>query len=664
MRPIAWISLIALAVAAFVLPARADAAAPAVRVGADDHTIALVPRTVLVDPDGSLSPAAAAERLVRSDATVETNVFSLGYTSHTLWSRIVLDIAPDAAGPWYLSLELPNFDRLEVFSVSSGGAPAPLTALGDQVEEPTDIRTRFHIAPIDLPAGTTVLLTRGSTGSTMTVDLKLRKLAPLLAEEQDFFALQTFYIGIASVLGLSALGLFLFMRQWIYLIYVANLIAHTAGWLIANGTGPGHLWPELARSVHVDQQVFFAFTLFGTALFARHFLATDRVPALVRLSLTFVVVLGFAVTALRLFVPDSQTYWYGALVSNIVLPNAALLMFITGISLFRGEPAARPLMLTWIGLLAAIVLAVLRNLGLVPNTPLTLTGPQLGSVFEMVVFAYMLVSRLGRLQREKEQVQREALEAARAYEAELEQRVADRTAELDAAVHRERAARRLQQQFVAMISHEFRTPLAIIDGAAQNVRAADAKGSGRIDKIRSAVRRLLRMIDACLVDDRVESGTIHLHREPVDLAEMLRQCVDTMASAAPAHRIDFEAPPESIVVSVDPRLTEISINNLLENATKYSSEGSAVTVTLDASDAGVDLTVSDDGPGVPEAERERIFEKYHRADNTAGTAGAGLGLHLVRSIMEAHGGTVAYAAGDPRGSRFSLRFPTAPQEAE
>lgn len=653
-----WACLAIVVALLFFGSCRGAVSHPLVSVDGTRPTIPLVPRTTLLDPTGSLSPAEAAERLTAPDAAIDTKPYSRGYIPDTLWSRIVVDVAPAGAGRWYLSLELPNFDRLEVFTVpENGGAPVPFVALGDKVPEPTDIRTRFHIAPIDLSAGRTILLVRGRTGSTMTVDLKLRKLDQLLAEQQTFVTLQGFYIGIAFVLGMSAFGLFLFLRQWIYLVYVLNLLAYCLAWLITNGTGPGVLWPELAREFHVDQHFLFAFTLFGTAEFARPFLVSDRMPAFVGHSLTVLSAVGLGLTVLGPLLPESSDYWYNALVSNIILPSAGVLMITTGFALFRGEPTARLLMLTWIGLLGAIAVAGARDLGFIANTPWTLTGAQLGSVFEMVVFAYMLVSRLGRLQKEKEQVQREALLAEQTHRAELEQRVADRTADLDAAVQRERAARRLQQQFVAMISHEFRTPLAIIDGAAQNVRAADAKGSGRLDKIRSAVRRLIRMVEACLIDDRVDGGTINLERERFDLRGVVREAVDVIAAAAPDHVVTVDRDGEPAFVSADPRLTEIAINNLLENAVKYAPAGTRVRVVLDTVPDGLVLSVLDEGPGVPEGERDRIFERYHRAANTAGTAGAGLGLHLVRSIMDAHGGTITYRDADPRGACFSLRFP-------
>lgn len=638
-------------------------AEPVVVVTAQVDTIPLTPRTIVIDPAGGLDVETASRLLAAPDAMVESTVRSHGYVPDTLWGRVVLDVAPEASGLWYLSLELPNFDRLDVYSVPNGsGPPVPYVALGDRVPDATEIRTRFHIAPIDLPAGRTVLLLRGRTDSTLTLDLKLRRLEGLLAGEQDYFALQAFYLGVAAIIGLGALGLLFYNRQRIYLIYLINLVSHTLLWLLVNGTGPGHLWPGLADRIHIDPHPFVGLTVFGTGAFAAEFLSTARIPSVVKLGFQTVAVLGLAVAVLCVVMPEGSIYWSSRLASTIVTPSTVVLFALTAVGVYRGEPAARPLMLTWVGLAAAVVLAVLRDVGIVPSNTLTLTGPQLGGVFEMLVFAYMLLDRLGRLQREKEELQRAALDTAREHEAVLEQRVADRTVELDLAVEREKAARLLQQQFVAMISHEFRTPLAIIDGAAQNIDAND-RGKGRVQKIRAAVQRLLRMIDTCLIDERVESGTIQLRREVFDVRDLVEEAVDVVRAASPDRRLDLRLPSGPLAISADPRLIEIAVGNLLENAVKYSPADTVVTVSVSARQDAFEIAVDDEGPGVPVDDRERIFEKYHRSDRTEGIPGAGLGLHLVRAIVEAHRGSVRHEPRVSGGSRFAIRMSNVDSEA-
>ncbi|WP_420562285.1 ATP-binding protein [Thalassobaculum sp.] len=650
----AMLLLVAMAAAATV---RAE---PVVSVDGARTTVPLLPRAELVDPDGSLTPAEAAQRLRAPDAEIRTRNISRDFTKDVLWARVTLDVAPAAAGRWYFSLELPNFDRLQVFALPAGGGPpVPLFDLGDMVPRVTEIRSRFHLAPLALPVGTTALLLRGETTSTMTLDVNLRKLGPLQEEEKDFYALQLFYLGIATVLGLGALGLFAHTRQWIYLIYVVNLVAHCMVWLLINGTGPGYLWPDLAQTLHLTPQVFVAVTIFGTSAIAYHFLASARLPEIARQVLYAFTVFNLALSAIGVVLPASGTIWYALLVSNLVLPAGAILLTVTAIALIRGDRTALALMLTWVALIAAVGLSFLRNIGLVPNNTLTLTGPQLGSVVEMIVFAYMLVRRFGRLQAEKEQVQREALEAARLHRAELEQRVADRTAELDEAIRRERDARRLQQQFVAMVSHDFRTPLAIVDATAQNFATRAPEDLERLEKIRTATGRLRRMVDACLVDERVADGQIQLQPRDVDLSGLVDSLVELMRPAADGRRVVVTVPDDPVMASVDPGLLEMAVSNILENAFKYAPKGSTVEVAVAATPEGAEIAIADEGPGVPEQEREEIFARHYRSTNAAGIGGLGIGLHLVRTIVEAHSGSVACSSTPAGGSRFTIRLPAA-----
>jgi len=634
------------------------AAEPVVHVTGEETSVSLLPRKVLLDEAGSLTPAQAASRLQAADVEIETGLFSRGYTGDTLWARIVLEIDEAAAGRWYLSLQLPNFDRLQVFTVPDGHQPIPLVELGDRVPTVTDIRTRFHIAPIDLEPGRLVLLAKGRTGSTLTLDLKLRKLDTMLESEQDFFALQTFYIGVASVFGLGAIFLFFYTGQPIHLIYVINLVAHLGIWLLINGTGPGHLWPDIADRFHIDPHFFVAMSIAATGAFSAIFLSGVRVPVLARRSLWGIAVIGLVLMVITLITPERHTYFSSALVSTFVLPGACIMIVLTAIGLVRGEPAARPLMLTWIGLIAAVILATLRDVGAIPSNAFTLTGAQLGSVFEMIVFAYMLLDRLGRVQREKEALQAEALAAARQQEVLLERRVLDRTAELDATLERERKARQLQQHFVSMVSHEFRTPLAVLDAAAHNIVPRHSADRDRLHTIHDAVRRLSGMIDVCLIDDRVQDGKIHLETEHLEICEVIENVVDILEAEAREHSFEMVWPDDPVFVMADPRLIEVAFNNVLENAVKYSPTGSKIEVSVVTADAMIQIAVDDQGPGVPPEDRDRIFDRFYRAGEPSSTKGVGLGLFLVRSILGAHDGTIRCGANPSgKGSRFLIELP-------
>ena len=207
-----------------------------------------------------------------------------------------------------------------------------------------------------------------------------------------------------------------------------------------------------------------------------------------------------------------------------------------------------------------------------------------------------------------------------------------------------------------MVSHEFRTPLAVIDGAVQNLELSDARDTLRLDRIRAAVIRLLRMIDICLTDARIQDGELSVDKEDLDLAALVGDVIDGLDTED--GRLRLAVAGEPLLTAVDEGLVQIAITNVIDNALKYGPEQEPVTVEVTATEeGGIAVSVSDLGPGVPEKERDRVFDKYYRASNIAGLPGAGLGLHLVRMIMEGHGGSVTYDPILPTGSRFTLWFP-------
>lgn len=261
--------------------------------------------------------------------------------------------------------------------------------------------------------------------------------------------------------------------------------------------------------------------------------------------------------------------------------------------------------------------------------------------------------------------------------ASLEAKVDERTRELtesnqalersktrtETALLRETEARNQLRQFLSMVSHEFRTPLAIIDSSAQMLRMriekSDPGGTARLDTIRGGVQRLLGLIDTCLADEQLDSGRIVLHEKHFDLAPMVEVALSHYRVASPTHHYRAEMAPD-LAVWGDPGMIALAINNLVGNAVKYSPPGSEVLVTGARDGADVALTVADQGIGVPAEDLPNIFERFHRAANSKGIPGSGIGLHMVRQIVEMHGGTVSVNSRVGTGSRFTLRLRPSP----
>ncbi len=257
----------------------------------------------------------------------------------------------------------------------------------------------------------------------------------------------------------------------------------------------------------------------------------------------------------------------------------------------------------------------------------------------------------------------------------LERRVEQRTAELAAnqaalvatkerverALAAELTARERQRQFVTMVSHEFRTPLAIIDSAAQmlTLRAErmDPDALDRLRVIRNSVQRLTGLIDQHMTDERLQVGTLAVQRAEVDPRALLRSVVEPFRTAYPGcdFRIDLDALPP--VLKADAHLLGMLFSNLLNNALKYSDSDCAVTVRGRSSGDKVVIEVADQGCGIPEEELSRVFDRHYRGAGSSGVPGTGIGLHTVRQIVLLHGGAIAVDSAVGRGSIFRVELP-------
>jgi signal transduction histidine kinase len=220
-----------------------------------------------------------------------------------------------------------------------------------------------------------------------------------------------------------------------------------------------------------------------------------------------------------------------------------------------------------------------------------------------------------------------------------------------------------------MVAHEFRTPLTGIQGFSEIIRDYDlslAEIREYASDISSDARRLGRMINAQLDLDRMIAGSIDLAVEPVDLNALAADLVEHISQIAQEHAIELSLAAGLPAVWGDrDRLIQVA-SNLLTNATKYSPDGGAVTVATRFDDEAVELAVTDRGIGIAPENLERVFQPYTRIEhpNVAHVAGTGLGLPIVRQIVELHGGRVWVESELGKGSTFRVRLPARQQKPE
>lgn len=234
--------------------------------------------------------------------------------------------------------------------------------------------------------------------------------------------------------------------------------------------------------------------------------------------------------------------------------------------------------------------------------------------------------------------------------------------QLSEALEKERQYSALHRQFVAMASHEFRTPLAIIDGAAQRmIRRADRMTADelrdRVGKVRHAVSRMVGLIDSTLSASRMEAGQVELAPAPCSLHQILQSVCRHHQEIAPEHdiRLDLGDAPDQIVA--DPKLLEQMFTNLVSNAVKYSPQKGPVDIHLAGQGQTVRISVRDTGVGIPSDELPKLFERFFRASTSTGIPGTGIGLNLVRELVHLHGGSVRVESVENTGSTFTVCLP-------
>jgi signal transduction histidine kinase len=209
-------------------------------------------------------------------------------------------------------------------------------------------------------------------------------------------------------------------------------------------------------------------------------------------------------------------------------------------------------------------------------------------------------------------------------------------------------------------SHELRTPLAAMRAELDvSLRADDLDPAARatLESVREEVDRLARIVDDLLTLAAADEHGLELATESVDLAAVSARAAGGIEALAQRNSVELAVSGGPVVVDADPERMRQAIGNVIENAVKFSPPGTAVAVSTEANGSSVRVTVVDAGPGISEADRDHIFERFFRADGARTRGGSGLGLAIAREIVVAHGGQIRFEPREPRGSVFSIELP-------
>lgn len=230
------------------------------------------------------------------------------------------------------------------------------------------------------------------------------------------------------------------------------------------------------------------------------------------------------------------------------------------------------------------------------------------------------------------------------------------------AIRRDLAMARAQRNFLLAVTHELRTPIAAIKLQLQTI-GREALAPEQQQQLRQGAideaDRLASLTDKVLLATQADEGLLRLESVQVDVAATLASLLEQVRTrCAGSHMLHYTG-PASHFANTDPEALRSIASNLLENAIKYAPAGSTVQLQLMAGKDGWRMSISDQGPGIPENERERIFERFFRGghEETRQTKGTGLGLYIVKRLVEALGGNILVLQQKPTGTIFTLSFP-------
>lgn len=589
----------------------------------------------LVDTEGTLDIDRVAAPAMAASFQHMPRAVSAGFTSDIHWFRVTLLRKADAPGIWVLDLGPPYLNDLRIFVPKTGGGFLE-HRLGDHV--PLALRplqTRQHAVELRLPPDTLQsVYIRLESNSVLALTAELWTAKAFLAKEYRVNFWSSLYFGGLIIVILIHLPFGIWLRDTTILLYALFVVTLVVLHLGISGFSSLLLPPE---PVWLND-VFVGFgNLGGTAVVLAMWVSLldfkHQFPRLYRLYL------GAAVLCL-LGLPFVTTPYYGVFATPIFMIGASLgafSPFLVGY-LLRRQHNDVVLIFYFLGFCVTGVAAVIQIMavtGFLPLTAFTVNAYQIGSPFHVVFLGIGLAYRMRRLQIEKIH----ADEAAR--------------------LSNERAAE--QRRFVGILSHEFRTPLALIDKAAQllQVTLADLpdKARERLDRIRADAMRLYKLVDLFLTADALDYGRVAIHRQPVALAGFLDEVAGRAESENTFKRVRVTLAPADAVFSLDSELIGLALGNLIDNALRYSPADSPVAVHAQCQDRELRITVRDQGHGLAADEIARLGQLYYRAASAKGIKGTGLGLVIVDKAVKAHGGRLDIESLPGQGTAMTLCLP-------
>lgn len=602
----------------------------------DKLTVALEPHADwLLDSQGKLTAEAVADPGQDHNFTPLSGPLSLGFTSAVAWVRVSVNSAE--TGPWLLEVSNPILEDVRMYERDSEGRLLRRQGtLSDRLNA-RELRYRKPVFKVQLVAGeTSVFYLRLASRTALVTNLQLT--TPDTALEES--ARESFVWGL--VFGAYLLVMFFYSAFWVWTrervhLYYMLYVGTNLGAAFMTGRWSDMLGLDMSANTHtLWLGIFICLSLWIAPVFSASFLTTYRVwPRATRYFLRACATVSLVCIGLVL------AGFYGQGVMAIQMASMVLIVVTLAVAshlAWKGDPKAKLLLLAFSLFYMGVMWRYMRNIGLLEPTWWNESVYQVGAFVHMMVMSTGIFSSYNALRRKSENDQ------ARADAQERQ--------------------RQRQYEFLGMVSHEVRTPLTVISASADNLlldASVSSTTRSRVDKIIRHTGKLQQLFDTYLDNERLLNGDKPITMSAVDLMAL---CAASAQDMHDAHgvSVSFETDAcPSVWCNAD--LIRVAITNLLENARKHARETEGLRLYLRQLANCVELSVSDEGPGIEDDDLPFIFDAYYRGKGAYASKGSGLGLHLVKFIAEQHKGRAYAVKRHPRGMQFVIELPLGPANA-
>ncbi|MBX2830371.1 MAG: sensor histidine kinase [Rhodospirillales bacterium] len=567
------------------------------------------------------------------------NTAGPGYTTRTVWYRVPFEVEEDDDDPAslaFLEMGAAYLNDIRVSVLSDQTSQAIWSdRVGDRIANPPEkVASLKHISQWPkLAPGHYWLTIAVRTNSAHIFNASLSPEAVILTNAGHDTFVKGSYIGLLII----AFGVYLTFGilsrdrsvNW-YACYIFSLL------LVHLGTSGfaqlflKNIWP-LASDLITGTGAALSFGS-SVAMWA-YIIRLNRYAPIV-----FRVIMGFATLAiLGSITATTDLYVYFA--KLFFFPNVCVLVTLLGYLIYIGYREKRLISVSFylialgIPTIAAIIY-LLTLLGILPINGFTTGVYSTSSAVHLIMIAIAMANRT--------------------------RKVAGLRAEAYQSSQRANQLAGEQRTFITMLSHEFRTPLAIIQRSAEilglHLRNEPPAVHNRLATIRTNAGQLSGLVDAFLTKETLDSATFSTSREPVAIDLFLSDLISRRRRETPEQNVNL-INSEFAIVEIDRILLERAMHNLIENARKYAP-GASVWVACNRSANGyVYIRVVDDGPGIPPEDLNKVSNAFYRGKDSAVTQGVGLGLHITNRIIEAHKGTMSVSVGERGGTTVLLKLP-------